>query len=99
MKYAHVFPPLDTTLLKSPCAFDTSSSRTLKKSHTTRFVAMLVQNTELDLKPQSNPNSKRNFQPNPNPLPNVNPNAKPNAKLNSKHNPIYNPNPKPIANY
>ena len=52
MKYAPVFPPLDTTTFdcvhKKRCAFDTSSSRTLKKSHTP--VAMLVQNTELDEK-------------------------------------------------
>ena len=45
--------PLDSTIFdcmhKRHCAFDTSS-RTLKKSHTTLFVAMLVQNTELDKK-------------------------------------------------
>ena len=53
VKYVlNVFPPLDTTTFdchvhKRHCAFDTSS-RTLKKSHTTLLVAMLVQNTELD---------------------------------------------------
>ena len=50
-------PPLDTTsfdcVYKRHCAFDTSSSRTLKKSHTIArapLVVMLVQNTELDKK-------------------------------------------------
>ena len=51
MKYAHIFPPLDTTTFdcvhKRHCAFDTSS-RTLKKSHTALLVAMLVQNNELN---------------------------------------------------
>ena len=53
VKYAHIFPPLDTTTFdcvhKRHCAFDISS-RTLKKSHTTLLVAMLVQNTEQDKK-------------------------------------------------
>ena len=54
--YAHIFPPLDQY-----CAFDTSSSRTLKKSHTTLLVAMVVQNTELDKKTYQLLNSEHSY--------------------------------------